>query len=226
MAAIDVPCTTIFQEARDRINSEMNNIIQCLNKKQVEMFAEIASLEKEFKDKQQQMSTGLNKLNSMKARAEEELGDNTLIEVRQNVLHDLQQGIDKLTLQIESTREPDYQIEIWWNTNLLSSIFDSKLGVVDMAQENTPVPLAPPVPLVTRPLPAGGVNPKKRRNRKNRAQSATRDEDSVPERPLTPGVETREFRNGYKDSNSGFVSIRGRWSAVSQRKPYTDYGDW
>ena len=216
---------TIFQEARDRIKSDITNIIQCLNNRQVEMFKEIASLEKEFKDKQQQKFTDLNKLNSMKARTEEELGENSLIEVQQKVIRDLQEGIDKLTLQMESTREPDYTIEIIWGTSLLSSIFDSEISIIDseiniidISQENTSVPKVTP----------RGVNSKKRsRNRRNRGKSVNRDEDSATECHLS-ARDTREFANrggiDYYDSNRRF-SNRGRWYAA-ERGHYTDDGNW
>ena len=135
MAAVGVPCVTIFQKARDKIKSDINNVIQCLNNKQVEMFAEISRLEKEFQDKQQQKYKDLNKLSSVKARTEEELGENSLREVQQRVVRELQIGIDKLTLHIENTREPDFKIEIKWGmcmSTLFTQINESHINVTQL----------------------------------------------------------------------------------------------
>ena len=135
-----VPCITIFQEARNRIESHINSITQSLHNKQIEMFAEIASLEKEFTDKQQQKYKDLNKLDRMRAKTEEELGDNSLIGVQQRVLQELQMGIEELTVDIDNTREPDYYIEIKWGMcmeSLLTHINESR---VDMTQLISPTP--------------------------------------------------------------------------------------
>ena len=225
MAAVGVPCVTIFQEARDKIQSNINNVMQCLNNKKVEMFAEISRLEKEFQDKQQQKYKDLNKLSSIKTRTEEELGENSLREVQQKLICDLQKGIDNITLEIDNTKEPDYKIEVRWGMCLNcfnTNIDNSEIVVIEVAQEDTPVP--PPA----RPP---GENWKRRRNRRNRAKSVTRDENSVSARPFSSSIDTRDFggrgtEGNDWDSHRGFSGRRGRGFTAVQTLPYDDGGNW
>ena len=104
---------SIYQQARDKIETDISGIIQCLNQKKESLFREIAVLENEFKSKQQQKLNSLRKLESLKARTEEELGDNLLSEIQGRVTQELQSGIDKIRLEANSLTL-DYTIQIDW----------------------------------------------------------------------------------------------------------------
>ena len=108
-----VGTVSIFQEARDRIVKDIDNLIQCLGEKKDSLFREIAGLENEFKSKQEQKLCSLRKLESLKARTEEELGDNILSEIQGRVTRELQNGIDKISLEARSL-SVDYSIQIDW----------------------------------------------------------------------------------------------------------------
>ena len=102
---------TIFQAARDRVSEEIGSIVECLNNKRTELFEEIASLEREFSDKQKEKQKDITKLNTLISQTEE-LGQNTLLKIQQEVIHMIQQKIEKLKLEC---KEPDYyKIEIKW----------------------------------------------------------------------------------------------------------------
>ena len=104
---------SIYQQARDKIETDISGIIQCLNQKKESLFREITVLENEFKSKQQQKLNSLRKLESLKARTEEELGDNLLSEIQGRVTQELQSGIDKIRLEANSLTL-DYTIQIDW----------------------------------------------------------------------------------------------------------------
>ena len=135
----------IFQEARDNISQDIAGIIELLKNKQVEMLAIVDKLEKDFKDKQQQTLSCLNKLNSMKSRTEEELGENILKEIQNKIISELQMGIDKLSIDIERCCVPNFSIKVNWGKLMScfhSMIGDSKIEVVDLTpwtpQDNRP----------------------------------------------------------------------------------------
>ena len=151
----------IFQEARDKISQDIAAIIVLLKNKQVEMFAEVDKLEKDFKGKQQQKLSSLNKLNSMKSRTEEELGENILKDIQNKVISELQMGIDKLSIDIERCSVPNFSICVNWG--ILMSCFHSMIGdsgieVVDL----TPV----------KPQDNRQSSAQRRRNRRKRGEQA------------------------------------------------------
>ena len=209
MAALTKPCIDVFQEARDKVAKDIAVTIFHLENKQNEMFAEINKLEKEFKGKQQQQHKELNKLNSMIARTEEELADNNLVQVQHTVIRDLQRGIDKLSLEIESSREPGYKLKVVWGACIncfALNISKSEISVIETPRE-------PPVP-PPQPDPPRSANWKKRRNRRNRNRSVPR--DAPQERPFSASEDTHVFRDNFgnrrncaPDSNRGFIRSRG-----------------
>ena len=77
------------------------------------LFREITVLENEFKSKQQQKLNSLRKLESLKARTEEELGDNLLSEIQGRLTLELQTGINKIRLESNSVTV-DYTIQLDW----------------------------------------------------------------------------------------------------------------
>ena len=107
---------SIYQQARDKIETDISGIIQCLNQKKESLFREIIILENEFYSKQQQKQNSVKKLESLKARTEEELGDNLLSEIQGRLTLELQTGIDKIRLETNST--VDYTIQIDWGDKL------------------------------------------------------------------------------------------------------------
>ena len=111
MTSVDV---SVFQEARDRIDRDISSIIQLLNEKKNTLFGEITVLENEFKSKQQQKLNSLNKLESLKTRTEEELGDNLLSEIQARVTQELQNGINKINQEMKSLTV-DYRIAFDWD---------------------------------------------------------------------------------------------------------------
>ena len=104
---------SIYQQARDKIETDISGIIQCLNQKKESLFREITVLENEFKSKQQQKQDNVRKLESLKVRMEEELRDNLLSEVQGCLTQDLQTGINKIRLESNSLTI-GYTIQIDW----------------------------------------------------------------------------------------------------------------
>ena len=192
---------SVFQAARDEIALYIAELTDSLNARKVEMFAEIASLEKEFTDKQQQKYKDLNKLDRMRAKTEEELGDNSLIGVQQRVLQELQIGIEELTVDIDNTREPDYYIEIKWGMcmeSLLSQIGVSKIEVLQLTSNTTQ------------------NNYWRRRNRGNRPRQKNkgRDWDEDWERPVESCLDNTEI-NWDID-----------WDGNTNCKTETNWSEW
>ena len=91
---------SIYQQARDKIETDISGITQCLNQKKESLFREITVLENEFRSKQQQKLNNVKKLESRKVRTKE-----------------LQTGIDKLRLEANSLTV-DYTIQIDWENKL------------------------------------------------------------------------------------------------------------
>ena len=103
---------SIYQQARDKIETDISGIIQCLNQKKESLFREIAVLENEFKIKQQQNLNSLRKLESLKAHTEE-LGNNHLSEIQGRLTQELQTGIDKINQEMKALTV-EYRIEVDW----------------------------------------------------------------------------------------------------------------
>ena len=101
----------IFEEARGRVIGEIDSIVESLNDKKGELLAEIGSLEREFLDRQREKQNDINKLNTLISHTEE-LGQNTLLDLQQKVIREIQQEMDKL--ELDSRQEPDYWISIRW----------------------------------------------------------------------------------------------------------------
>ena len=122
MASVSpVTPVTIFQAARDRVSEEIGSIVACLNNKRTELFEEIASLEREFSDKQKEKQKDITKLNTLISQTEE-LGQNTLLKVQQKLIQEIQQKIE--SLQLEEKQKPDYKIEIEWGFEVPSLILN------------------------------------------------------------------------------------------------------
>ena len=108
---------SIYQEARDRVEKGISDIIQCLNERKNTLFREIAVLENECKTKQQQKLISLRKLETLKSHTEEQLGDNLLTEIQDCVTQEIQKGINKMNQEISSTTV-DYSIQVDWRDKL------------------------------------------------------------------------------------------------------------
>ena len=148
---------TIFQQARETVEQDVAMLIKCLTDKKVEMFAEIDRLESEFTIKQEQQRKSLNKLSSLKSQTYE-LNEDSLLEIQENVANEIQKGINKLSLEIESAKNPDYLIEIQWEICMNctpSKIEQSHIAIID---PSTPKPVIQELPVPAQP---------KRRNRRN-----------------------------------------------------------
>ena len=130
LSSCDVSSATIFQAARNRIEQDIGDIIQCLNNKKVELFEDINRLEKEFADKQQQTQKELKKLKILKSQTEK-LSENNLLKVQEKVVTELQQEIDRLKL--EDNQEPDYKISVKWGFTkrvVIKSINSSAVDII------------------------------------------------------------------------------------------------
>ncbi|KAI6658095.1 hypothetical protein LOD99_15808 [Oopsacas minuta] len=103
---------TIFQQARDTIDTDINEIIECLNNKRKQLFEEITNLENEYTRKQQQTQKEIQKLTNLITHTEEALGENNLLEIQNKLIGDIRQEIEKINLEIE--QEPNYNIEVKW----------------------------------------------------------------------------------------------------------------
>ncbi|KAI6654539.1 hypothetical protein LOD99_935 [Oopsacas minuta] len=132
---------TIFQQARSTIEQDVNMIIQSLKCKMVEMFAEINRLEQEFVSKQQHLSTNLYTLETLKIKTEDELGDNSLAEVQIKVIDNLQEGINKISLEIRNT--PDFKISFKWRINMEQLLQNIQMSSIEIKKVIIPDPLLP-----------------------------------------------------------------------------------
>ncbi|KAI6658097.1 hypothetical protein LOD99_15810 [Oopsacas minuta] len=125
MASIIVPeDVTIFQQARDTIDTDINEIVQYLIDKKVQLFEEITNLEDEYKRKQQQTQKEIQKLDSLLTQTEE-LGENNLLKVQHKLVTELQEEIEKLNLNTK--RELNYNIEVKWKCHSKGVTF----GIID-----------------------------------------------------------------------------------------------
>ncbi|KAI6649439.1 hypothetical protein LOD99_11804 [Oopsacas minuta] len=119
----------VFRETRGKIDVQINRVVLALVEKKNEMFRELAKLEEEFIQEQKQKRIDLTKLKELKEKADT-ISHNYIPELQHRILNDLEQGIDKLRLDIEQTKNPDYQIEVKWAMNipdLLNQIDTSKI---------------------------------------------------------------------------------------------------
>ena len=103
---------SIFQRARQELEGEIDQFIHCLNQRKFELFAEIESLESEYKNKQKQKQIDINKLTVLKSQTEE-LGQNSLVAVQHRVLGEIQKEIDRL--RVLCNVQPDYEIKFEWD---------------------------------------------------------------------------------------------------------------
>ena len=129
---------SIYNEARNRIEEDVNKIITRLNAKKAEVFEKIGNLEKTFTEKQKEQESDLNALKFIKTKTEG-LRQDGFRELQCSVMKELDKGIEKLRFEIEESKRPDYQIEIKWGmslTNLLSQIYISDIIVSQIAQRD------------------------------------------------------------------------------------------
>ena len=103
-----VSSVPIFQKGRNQLISEVTEIRRSLENKKIEMFAEIESVENENLSKQRQKQKKINKLNALIEQTEE-LADNSLLEVQNRIIQDLQNE-----LSIASIQESDCSVEFEW----------------------------------------------------------------------------------------------------------------
>ena len=89
------PPPTVFQDARNSIEQEINRIVIGLNNAKAKMFAKIEQLEKEFTDKQkqqqQQQQHDLEELTALKTQTEG-LKQNNFKGLQTNVLREINKG--------------------------------------------------------------------------------------------------------------------------------------
>ena len=97
------------QEARNRVQTETDEILQCIDNKMNEMLTEMETLEKEYISKQQRKQNRINKLNLLITQTEDLVDDNILEVLVQNRLKDLQNE-----LSIASIQESDCSVEFEW----------------------------------------------------------------------------------------------------------------
>eukprot|EP00800_Vazella_pourtalesii_P007830 TRINITY_DN2084_c0_g1_i16.p1 TRINITY_DN2084_c0_g1~~TRINITY_DN2084_c0_g1_i16.p1 ORF type:complete len:228 (-),score=52.86 TRINITY_DN2084_c0_g1_i16:289-972(-) len=119
------------QEAKKRVQTEINEILQCLENKKDEMFTEIETIEKEYLSKQQQKQKKINKINALIEQTEE-LADNSLTNVQNRIIEDLQNELSKASIQ-----ESDCSVEFEWgfSRGVISMINSIKLRRVDTRKE-------------------------------------------------------------------------------------------
>ena len=163
--------TTIFQQARDTVEQDVTMLIKCLTDKKVDMLAEIDRLECDFTRKQDQQRNNLNKLSSLKSQTEE-LSEDSLLEIQKKVANELQEGINKLSLEIESAKNPDYLIEIQWKICMNctpSKIEQSHVVTVDNSSPETEIQDVP--------MPA---LPKRRNRRSNKQRMKSNERNNAP----------------------------------------------
>ena len=127
------------QKAKNRVQTEINEILQCLENKKIEMFTEIETFEKEYISKQQQQQKKINKLNSLIEQTEE-LGDNSLLEVQNRIIQDLQNE-----LSIASIQESDCSVEFEWgfSRDVISKINSITLKRLDTDKDEGGTLLTP-----------------------------------------------------------------------------------
>ena len=101
-------CENVFELARNNVEDEINQFIQCLNEKKIELFRNINSLESRYVSKQKQKQIDLERLTALKSQAEE-LAQNSLVGVQQKLLENLNAGIDNLNTQISP---PEIKIKL------------------------------------------------------------------------------------------------------------------
>ncbi|KAI6650518.1 Elongation factor 1-beta [Oopsacas minuta] len=120
---------SIFQQARNAIDKDIKDIIQSLNNKKLELFAEINTLEKEFAEQKQQKQKKINKLHALIAQTEE-LGENSLLHLQQKIIHDIQQEIEKLNL--DYNKGPSYNLCVTWEIpkeNIILNIRNNSMEI-------------------------------------------------------------------------------------------------
>ena len=137
MAVKILPSDSIFREARDKVNKEIDEVIVCLKNKKTEMFNVINMLEEEFTNKQQQKQKEIDKLDNLIAQTEE-LGENNLLILQRDIIEKIEHEIEQLN--IESIQGPDYDIHIKWGfvkKDFISKINNSRIQeIISISEES------------------------------------------------------------------------------------------
>ena len=109
MAAETIPNTSVFQEARNKVQSEIDQIYQCLEFKKVAMIAVIKELEDDYLSEQKQKQKKINEITALIEQTKQ-LTDNSLVEVRNRIIKDLQNELSKASIQ----ESDDCSVEFEW----------------------------------------------------------------------------------------------------------------
>ena len=125
---------SIFEEARERVSREVDSIVSCLHQKRDRMLEEIGGLERESEGRQREKQKDIGKLNTLIAHTEE-LGQNSLLRLRQKVIGEMQQEMQKL--KIDSKQKPDYSIHIKWGSNKKSLFRNINRSKIELFTEIT-----------------------------------------------------------------------------------------
>ena len=121
---------SIFEEARERVSREVDGIVACLHQKRDRMLEEIGGLERESEGRQREKQKDISKLNTLIAHTEE-LGQNSLLELRQEIINNLKREISKLESDISQGAGYGISIVLGFNRKqLIQDINRSKLEVI------------------------------------------------------------------------------------------------
>ena len=142
MTTVIFPEGSVFQEARNRVQSEIDQILQCLKSKRVEMIAVIKNLEDQYFSKQKQKHKKMNEINRLIAQTEELVDDN-ILEVQNRKIQDLQNE-----LSIASIQESDCSVEFEWgfSRDVISKINSITLKRLDTDKDEGRAPRKGPPP--------------------------------------------------------------------------------
>ena len=216
------------QEAKDRVQTEINEILQCLENKMDEMFTEIETLEEECLSKQRQKQKKIDKINALIEQTEE-LADNSLLGVQNRIITELQNE-----LSLASIQESKCGVEFEWGfssdvISLINSITLKRLDRdTDVDRTPSKVPSHP-----------DGTNKPTSLDRTNYVpkEFVSKADHDVPTSPLASpdGSDTwgRERDRGSDNSNreryrerTDWARERDRGRANSNRERYRERTDW
>ena len=147
MAAETIPNTSVFQEARNKVQSEIDQIYQCLEFKKVEMIAVIKELEDDYLSEQKQKQKKINEITALIEQTKQ-LTDNSLVEVRNRIIKDLRNELNKASIQ----ESDDCSVEFEWgfSRDVITKINSITLKRLDTDKDEVSPPkkgpLRPPKP--------------------------------------------------------------------------------
>ena len=139
-----------FQEMRENLNQKFSELTSLVNQRKLELDRKIDDLEIEYNNKNKQIEKDKQTLKELREITEQKLGQNTLLDVQNNIIKEISDKIQKL--DAESNSQLEFALTLNWDfTKIKQEIDRIDLKLAPIKYADTPLIPDPPPNYPTSP---------------------------------------------------------------------------